>query len=132
MITMGEQYFYLPSALFEKFKQEVVRRGLTLSMEVQDLKKKEQNARQRRREKAIKNTLKIHQGSQVEAERAIALVLLMNDRLKLKLIDEVAPWNQTKEDQGRWLSRWKAVVETAAERKCASLDVAVEQALKPY
>lgn len=128
---MGEQYFYLPSALFEKFKQEVGRRGLTLSKEIGNLKKKEQNARQRRREKAIKNALKIHQNSKLETERSIALILLMNDRHLLKAIDEVAPWNQGKEEQIKWVSRWRPIVEAKAEKKCNGLDLAVQTALKP-
>jgi hypothetical protein len=130
---MGEQYFYLPSALFEKFKQEVVRRGLSLSAEISDLKKKEQNARQRRREKAIKNALNIHVTSKIEMERSIALVLLMNDRLKLKLIDNIAPWNQSKDNQIKWLNHWRPLVEKAAVKKSgvSSLDDAVGKATKP-
>jgi hypothetical protein len=99
----GQPFQYMPSHLQAKFKLEVERRHLNLTVEENQLKKCGQNAQNPYRKEQADMLKKLHNNKlKPELHRSMALLLLLNERLKLKVIKGLCPWDESREEQKRW------------------------------
>lgn len=115
------------------FTEEVQRRPtLDFKKQMEKFQNKYNNDKSAAKRAECKRLLRLHANTSSSAvERAMAVIILLNDRLDLCVLTEAAPWNSLFEDQRQWVAKWQSNIESWAATKCGTVDKAVQAVLKP-
>jgi hypothetical protein len=129
--TFGHQLDTFPPGMWSLFTEELQSRpNIDYEKEMVVFKNKRNNTKRAAKKEMGKMVLQKHASPLSSAvEKQMALLVLLNDRLQLDLLNEPAPWDDRFEAQRLWVLKWRDPIESNAGKKAKNLDDAVMEAL---